>query len=57
MRNMRKQLFDSPGNEEAKLAKIPGDGDPRVLIGNSSQHINKLECCLIEYAYAFIICI
>ena len=28
MRNMRNQLFYSPGNEEAELAKIPGDGDP-----------------------------
>ena len=26
---MRNQIFDSPGNEVAKLAKIPGDGDPR----------------------------
>ena len=29
MRNMRNQTFNSPGNEEAKLAKIPEDGDPR----------------------------
>ena len=28
MRNMRNQIFHSPGNEEAELAKIPGDGDP-----------------------------
>ena len=27
---MRNQIFNSPGNEEAKLAKIPRDGDPRV---------------------------
>ena len=25
---MRNQIFHSPGNEEAELAKIPGDGDP-----------------------------
>jgi hypothetical protein len=28
MRNMRNQIFHSPGNEEAELTKIPGDGDP-----------------------------
>jgi hypothetical protein len=27
---MRNQIFNSPGNEEAKLAKIPGDPHPRV---------------------------
>ena len=25
---MRIQIFHSPGNEVAELAKIPGDGDP-----------------------------
>ena len=25
---MRNQIFHSPGNEEAELVKIPGDGDP-----------------------------
>ena len=25
---MRNQIFHSSGNEEAELAKIPGDGDP-----------------------------
>ena len=25
---MRNQIFHSPGNEEAELAKNPGDGDP-----------------------------
>ena len=25
---MRNQIFHSPGNEEAELAKILGDGDP-----------------------------
>ena len=25
---MMNQIFHSPGNEEAELAKIPGDGDP-----------------------------
>ena len=28
MRKMRNQIFHSPGNEEAELAKIPGNGDP-----------------------------
>ena len=25
---MRNEIFHSSGNEEAELAKIPGDGDP-----------------------------
>ena len=29
LRNMRNQIFNSPGNEEAKLAKNFGDGDPQ----------------------------
>ena len=28
MRKMRNQIFHSPGNEEAELAEILGDGDP-----------------------------
>ena len=46
VRNMRNQIFNSPGNEEAKLANIPEMGIPGVLIGNrSSSLVSALTIC------------
>ena len=46
---MRNQIFHSPGNEEAELAKILGDGDPPPPHG-----ISKLEQPRKMFEYSFV---